>query len=355
MACRQNLDVLIVSCVISGGSKKKTSSGSSTSSWLSTKMIQVIVEDLKHNQHQSSTKRNYYAVWKVFNEFFIRLDEKPDKWEDRLTLFVGHMVSLNHQSSTVHSYISAIRVVLKMNNIKVSEDQFLLASLTKACKLRNDKIRTWLPIQKGLLNVILTETKNHFLKNGQGYLAILYQTWICVCYYGLLRVSEVCSGGHPVLAKDVHIAMNKKKFLMVLHTSKTHGLGSAPHMIKFTANSREVRERNKSRLLKSGTLPQPKTHCPYYLLKKFVEIRGNYHTDSDPFFIFRDGSPIQPWQFSSCLKHMLRISGFDQSLYGMHSLRSGRSCDLYRLGLSVETIKKLGRWRSNVVFRYLRT
>ena len=79
MACRQNLDVLIVSCVISGGSKKKTSSGSSTSSWLSTKMIQVIVEDLKHNQHQSSTKRNYYAVWKVFNEFFIRLDEKPDK------------------------------------------------------------------------------------------------------------------------------------------------------------------------------------------------------------------------------------------------------------------------------------
>ena len=45
---------------------------------------------------------------------------------------------------------------------------------------------------------------------------------------------------------------------------------------------------------------------------------------------------------------------FDDTLYGTHSLRSGRTCDLYKLGLSVETIKKIGRWKSNAVFRYLK-
>ena len=58
----------------------------------------------------------------------------------------------------VQSYISAMKAVLKMNDIDVSEDQYLLASMTRASKLKNDKIRTRLPIQKGMLTVILRDT-----------------------------------------------------------------------------------------------------------------------------------------------------------------------------------------------------
>ena len=54
------------------------------------------------------------------------------------------------------------------------------------------------------------------------------------------------------------------------------------------------------------------------------------------------------------LKTALHLSGFDNGLYGVHSLCSGRAGDLLHLGISVETIKKLGCWHSNVVFRYLR-
>ena len=52
---------------------------------------------------------------------------------------------------------------------------------------------------------------------------------------------------------------------------------------------------------------------------------------------------------------MLRNSGFNQGLYNCQSLRIGRASDLLKLALSVETIKKLGRWSSNAVFTYLRT
>ena len=51
---------------------------------------------------------------------------------------------------------------------------------------------------------------------------------------------------------------------------------------------------------------------------------------------------------------MLTQAGYNSKLYTFHSERSRRALDLLKLGLSVETIKRLGRWKSNAVFRYLR-
>ena len=48
----------------------------------------------------------------------------------------------------VRNYISPIRAVLKNNGVKLKEDQFLISSLTSACKLKNDQIKTKLPIKK---------------------------------------------------------------------------------------------------------------------------------------------------------------------------------------------------------------
>ena len=288
-------------------------------------------------------KRNYYAVWKLFNKFFIRLDKKPSRWEDRLSLFVGHLVHHKYQSSTVKSYISAIKAVLWMNNIKITEDQYLLASLTRACRLWNDKIRTRLPIQWGLLGIILWKTNTYFLNKGQPYLALLYQTIFSTTYFGLLRVSEVNKGTHTLLATDVHVGYNKKKFLLVLQSSKTHSVNVQPQIVKITSTQLTTTQQAQQ------ILP-----CPYQLLKAYADIRGGFTSNQEQFFVFCDKSPITTRHFSSCLKRIIMLCGFDCSLYGMHSLRAGCSSDLYRLGLSVETIKKLERWHSNAVFRYLK-
>ena len=57
-------------------------------------------------------------------------------------------------------------------------------------------------------------------------------------YYGLFRISEIAQtkGGHAALAKDVQIASNKNKFLIVLRSSKTHMRGSMPQFIKISSN-----------------------------------------------------------------------------------------------------------------------
>ena len=159
-------------------------------------------------------------------------------------------------------------------------------------------------------------------------------------------MSEVTCDSHPILAKDVHIGENKKKFLLILRTSKTHGLGTAPQMVKISA---------KPLRIKTGReLPGLKPPCLYMLLKTYAQLRGPYQCDEDPFFVFADHTPVAARHMSSQLKFFIKRCGFDQKQYGTHSLRSGRTCDLYKLGFSVETIKKIGCWKSNAVFRYLK-
>ena len=74
----------------------------------------------------------------------------------------------------------------------------------------------------------------------------------------------------------------------------------------------------------------------------------------EPFFIFPDRSPVTTENIRKVLKNMLKISGFDDTLYNVHSLRIGRACDLYhKLQIPVDSIKKIGRWQSNSVYSYL--
>ena len=72
-------------------------------------------------------------------------------------LFVGHLINENKQSLTTKSYLSAIRAVLKQDRIKLQEDEFLGSSLTHTCRLQNDRLKLRLPIQKGILGIIVRQ------------------------------------------------------------------------------------------------------------------------------------------------------------------------------------------------------
>ena len=91
------------------GNKKKqkrrrsSDRSSTTSSQLSTSSIEKIIDQLRLQKHRDSTKRNYYAIWKLFNKFILRLDQKPRNWEQRLLLFVGHLI--DSKKTILHSEI----------------------------------------------------------------------------------------------------------------------------------------------------------------------------------------------------------------------------------------------------------
>ena len=148
----------------------------------------------------------YYVVWKKFNQFYIKLDSKPNSWEERLVLFTAYLVDHNFKSSTVKSYISAVCSVLSELKIKLNEDTSLITSLTQACRLINDQMKTKLPIHKGLFKLILKKIDNYYGQRLQPYLTILYKSLFSTAYYGLFRVGELMQSPHAILAQNVHIA-----------------------------------------------------------------------------------------------------------------------------------------------------
>ena len=310
---------------------------------ISTLSIRGIIDRLKSQQHRDSTHAQYYAIWKIFNKFIIRLDVKPLEWEDRVNLFMGFMIANRKQSSTVRTYISAIKSVLLENDIELNEDRFLLNSPIRACKITDDSIQTRIPIEKDLLHLLIASVKRTF--GDQSYLSKLYSAMLLTAYFGLFRIGEITASPYTITARDVHIGINKNKLLFVLRSSKTHGKGTKPQLIKI-----------------SSVIPthQPESYgdlriCPFIHLKRYIAARGSRTSSAshEQFFIFRDNTLVHAHHLRKVLKNAITANGLDAKFYDCHCLRLGRAVDLLKLGISVETIKKLGRWRLNAVYTYL--
>ena len=228
-----------------------------------------------------------------------------------------------------------------------NENKLLLGSLFRATKLVNDSVKTRLPIQCGLLELILFELERIYGYNNQPYLEILYKAIFILGYYGLMRAGEMLTtdtADHTVKAKDVHLAYNKEKLLLILYSSKTHHKGNIPQKIKIRSNKQDC-SRNINRHF-----------CPFQIINNYILQRGlDIDNEYETFFIFKDKTPVSAAGTRMVLKTVLKNLGLNQSLYGLHSLRIGRCTDLMKYNYSITEIKKMARLRSNVVFKYMRT
>ena len=253
-----------------------------------------MVDRLLSNQNRKSTNKIYLSVWRQFNSFIMKLDVIPHSWEDRTTLFIAYLVDKGMQSSTVKSYVSAIKNFLVTDGYKWRDEEVLLSSLTRVCKLVNDQVKARLPIHCALLEMILFEVRRNFQKSNQPYLEKLYLAMFALGYYGLMRVGELAYSERVVKAKDIHIATNKDKILIILYSSKTHSVGCRPQKIKIVSNRCEW----------SGKYANRK-FCPFALLRNYISARGNFVRDDEQFFIFRDRLPVIPDMARTLLRNLL--------------------------------------------------
>ena len=155
----------------------------------------------------------------------------------------------------------------------------------------------------------------------------MYLVIFSLAYYGMLRIGELGLGAHTVKACDVNIGMNKDKILLVLRTSKTHGLESKPQKIKIKRNGN----------------PIERFTCPFKLACNYMTARRGFITHKEHFVIFADGSPVPTEQLRKVLKTAIDKIGLQAELYNLHSLRAGRSVDMLKAGYSLSWICEAGR------------
>ena len=156
-------------------------------------------------------------------------------------------------------------------------------------------------------------------------------------YHGLLRIGEVTEGPHVIKAKDVHKNDKKNKYIMILHTSKTHGRNNRPQKIEF------------------GSLDlSTNFFCPVKELYQYSSMRPPYLDDQEQYFVFSNHIPVRPGDVRKILKSIITKLELDADLYDTHSFRIGKATDMFKNGVTVERIKHKGRWKSNAVYKYLR-
>ena len=315
--------------------------------------MEVLLDQLKNERHRSTTRLTYYNVWRKFNEFVIRLDQIPGTWEKRTSLYCAHLIMDKQlQSSTVKSYISGIKAVLQNDGYDWQDDEVLLHFFTKSCKIKNDMVKIRLPIQKGLLEIILFEIRRRY--GDQPYLEAMYVSAFLLAYYGLLRVGEITDSIHSIKAKDVHESKRKKKLLLILYSSKTHGKESIPQQVRILGKRElEVFDNNETHTFITKYV-KPSFFCPYAWNRTYMDMRPPISSDQEQIFIFKDGTPLQATHMRRLLRKILKHLKLEPFMYDIHSFRIGRATDLFKAGVPVEQIKQLGRWKSNAVYRYLR-
>ena len=73
-----------------------------------------------------------------------------------------------------------------------------------------------------------------------------------------------------------------------------------------------------------------------------MKIRGDFESEEEQFFVFRDLAPVTPTHARTVLKLMIQKLNLDHTLYGMHSIRIGRTTDLIKFNHSIEQVKTDG-------------
>lgn len=294
-----------------------------------------ILDTIKFMKHKSATRLKYHEIWIAFNKFLIKFDRMPATWEDRIYIYIAHLVDNRKQPATIKTYLSAIRQIMLSDGVELHEDKHLLSSLLKTSKLKNKSLYIRLPIKFKLLKLILRTTDRIYSQKGQDYLRKLLKAMFATAYFGLLRVGEMTHSKHQARADSIHWAKNKAKLTLLLHSSKTHTTKDQPQQVNIPENK---------------SLGQ---YCPVQLLKEYFKIRDNNHSNP-ALFVLKGGAPVTATMFRKCLRKILTNIGVDCLLYNSHSFRQGRCLDLKKLGYSLEIIKKVGRWASTAILNYLK-
>ena len=87
--------------------------------------------------------------------------------------------------------------------------------------------------------------------------------------------------------------------------------------------------------------------------ERFPERFGDGREATLPICRFANGSPVFRSQLQVWIARAAREEGYDTDRFGSHSLRIGGATALYHAGVSVEIIKRVGRWASDAFHGYL--
>ena len=251
---------------------------------------------------------------------------------EHVTLFISYCFELGYSPSTITLYMSGISFYHKIHSLQDPTAAFVIRKLLEGFKRARKRHDLRAPITETILRKILNALPSICYSE---YECNLFKAAYLLAYFGLLRVSEVVftsqiQANRPLLFADVQVE-GSNAVLINIRISKTNQCG-LPSILRVP-------------------ISDDPSFCCVTAIRHYLRFRPN---GAHYFFSHINGSPLTRSQFSSVLAKTIQVLGLPSHIYTSHSFRIGRATMLASRGVSNDTIKKLGRWSSGVVERYIR-
>jgi hypothetical protein len=305
-----------------------------TNSRLVARSLQLI-----HNGLSTNTRKNYITAESSLAWFLRGMNVPitlPVSWEN-VVLWISRLsYSLRH--ATIRGYVSGIATLHRDNGIMSPTDHpvihRILDGIAREQSLMNIKPRRSLPITPTLINMISSAI------NMNDYDNQMIITAMSTATAGLMRIGELTITDKPertLLFK--HVARVPNGYRITLPFSKTDQYGHQSTVLIGDTNTIKCIDtyiNNNNKINNNNNNSNSRNN------------RSN-----DVFFTYMNGTALTRSSLINTVNKLLK--DIHVPPHRGVSFRAGGATSLAANGVDTSVIKKLGRWRSNAVERYLRT
>ncbi|PPQ83082.1 hypothetical protein CVT24_012140, partial [Panaeolus cyanescens] len=255
--------------------------------------------------------------------------------------WIGDMVFRNLSSSTIRSYISALRSLhIDLGLPYTAFDSPVLQRVLRGAKrlLGSKQVLRKLPINLEILQKISATTPTSPTIDD-----LVFDAAIKLAWSGFLRCGEFTT---------------KSKFSPSTNLTRDSidfkpSFDDADH-IKLTLPSSKTDTFRKGVTITISAAGNGVSTCPVAALKALFSASPT-QSPRDPLFQLANGSPLSRSHYITTLHERLRAVGIDPTAYSGHSFRRGAATAANAAGYSDVEIQLLGRWRSDAYKLYIDT
>ena len=260
----------------------------------------------------------------------------------------GHMVAFisalsleGKAPSTIISYIAGVAYMHKVNNWQDPTKSliFIIQKLIEGSKKLNGRPDGRAPLTLNVLVDVLNTL--HKVCSSTNETLLFRSAFSLTFFWFFLRVGE--TGSWQLGTGQILLAVSLPYLTL-------HWWVQGKGLYKSVSRSLKLKKRGRSTtiIINRGASSQV---CPINALERFLDVRP---VSSGPLFIHMDKSPPTRFRFQSVLTSTLAQAGYPAERFKTHSFRIGTATTAAMCGFNSDSIKVLGRWRSNAFRVYIR-
>ena len=304
----------------------------------------------------TSTLRMYQSSWAKWEAWAARqgwpscyLDIKGDKLvnEDKLLAFLGYLGWLGTTAASIKQALFAVKDRHKRGGAgDPTEGMFRVWMLVTSLDRHADRKPRRLGVTPGMLLWIGKNLCNSDLFGEDQVDKAMVQAALLVAWFFMLRAKEYCDSG----GVDAHMII---RGMDVRLTKDGQDVKEGANEVTLQFRKTKADQEAFGSCKTMGAT----VNCPVQALEELRAVAQRRFTAGPeahlPLFRWGNGATLRRTEVQTELQKAAKAEGLPEDRFMSHSLRIGGASALFQASGEIELVKRMGRWSSSAVQRYL--